>query len=110
MADLTVTQLLQEKIDESERGIVNGVQTSLNKLMDMLHFVLVIIAPRPETFGILVVISFSFICLGSFFFSLYSRKVRGHLFHFTDINCNRKQNTVIEEQGDSDSKLSNPKV
>ncbi|KAF7226005.1 solute carrier family 40 member 1-like, partial [Nothobranchius furzeri] len=40
--DLTVTQLLQETICESERGVVNGVQSSVNYLMDLLHFIMVI--------------------------------------------------------------------
>ena len=33
MADLTVTQLLQENVQEKERGMVNGVQSSLNMLL-----------------------------------------------------------------------------
>ncbi|XP_068406610.1 uncharacterized protein [Eschrichtius robustus] len=44
--DLTVSQLLQENILETERGAVNGVQCSLNYLMDLIHFVLVMLAPQ----------------------------------------------------------------
>ena len=33
MADLTVTQLLQENVIETECGIVNGVQSLLNMLL-----------------------------------------------------------------------------
>ena len=40
-ADLTVTQLLLETPKDEERGIVNGVQTSLNRMMDMFKFILV---------------------------------------------------------------------
>ncbi|KAI0229788.1 Solute carrier family 40 member 1 [Lamellibrachia satsuma] len=81
MADLVVTQLLQETVRERERGIVNGVQNSLNMLMDVLKFTLVIVLPHIETFGYLIILSFIFICLASLFFALYSRSIRGHLLH-----------------------------
>lgn len=81
MADLVVTQLLQETVREKERGIVNGVQNSINMLMDVLKFTLVIILPYIETFGYLIVLSFIFICFASVFFSIYSRSIRGHLLH-----------------------------
>ena len=64
MADLVVTQLLQENVAECERGVVNGVQNSLNMLLDMLKFTLVIGVPHIEHFGFLVIASFLFICTG----------------------------------------------
>uniref|UniRef100_A0A8C2FMV8 Solute carrier family 40 member n=1 Tax=Cyprinus carpio TaxID=7962 RepID=A0A8C2FMV8_CYPCA len=72
--DLTVTQLLQETICESERGVVNGVQSSMNYLMDLLHFIMVISAPQPQHFGILVIISILFIFTGHTMYFLYARK------------------------------------
>uniref|UniRef100_A0A673NFB4 Solute carrier family 40 member n=1 Tax=Sinocyclocheilus rhinocerous TaxID=307959 RepID=A0A673NFB4_9TELE len=74
--DLTVTQLLQETICESERGVVNGVQSSMNYLMDLLHFIMVISAPQPQHFGILVIISILFIFTGHTMYFLYARKVK----------------------------------
>ena len=91
MADLTVTQILQEQVEENQRGLINGVQSSLNMFMDMIKFILVIIAPRPETYGILVILSFLFICVGGCFYASYSRKIRGHLFHFQAANCGSKR-------------------
>uniref|UniRef100_A0A8C7W5B6 Solute carrier family 40 member n=1 Tax=Oncorhynchus mykiss TaxID=8022 RepID=A0A8C7W5B6_ONCMY len=38
--DLTVTQLIQENVIESERGVINGVQNSMNYLLDLLHFIM----------------------------------------------------------------------
>uniref|UniRef100_H2UU36 Solute carrier family 40 member n=1 Tax=Takifugu rubripes TaxID=31033 RepID=H2UU36_TAKRU len=70
--DLTVTQLLQESICESERGVVNGVQSSMNYLMDLLHFIMVISAPQPQHFGILVIISVLFITTGHTMYFLYA--------------------------------------
>uniref|UniRef100_A0A3Q3J895 Solute carrier family 40 member n=1 Tax=Monopterus albus TaxID=43700 RepID=A0A3Q3J895_MONAL len=72
--DLTVTQLLQENICESERGVVNGVQSSMNYLMDLLHFIMVISAPQPQHFGILVIISVLFITIGHSMYFLYAHR------------------------------------
>ena len=85
MADLVITQLMQEHVLESERGIVNGVQNSLNMFMDMLKFTLVIIIPYIETYGYLVILSFLFIVMGGMCFAYHSWRVRGHLFHFEKI-------------------------
>lgn len=87
IADLTITQLFLEAVAERERGIVNGVQSSLNQCADMLKFLMVIVAPEPEVFGILVLISFSFICIGWLFYAKYSRSARGHLFHFEKVTA-----------------------
>ncbi|ELW67597.1 Solute carrier family 40 member 1 [Tupaia chinensis] len=74
--DLTVTQLLQENIPEAERGAVNGVQCSLNYLMDLIHFVLVMLAPRPQQFGVLVFISILFVTTGHVLYFVYARKCK----------------------------------
>ncbi|XP_077453977.1 ferroportin [Stigmatopora argus] len=74
--DLTVTQLLQENISETERGVVNGVQSSMNYLMDLLHFIMVISAPQPQNFGILVLISVLFITTGHSMYFLYAHKAK----------------------------------
>ncbi|XP_074659121.1 solute carrier family 40 member 1-like [Tubulanus polymorphus] len=84
MSDLTITQLFLETVHETERGVVNGVQSSCNNIMDMLKFALVIVLPDPPTFGILILISFLFICLGFVFYAGYSYRVRGHFFHIKD--------------------------
>lgn len=76
MADLVVTQLLQENVLEKERGIVNGVQNSLNMLMEMLKFVLVIVAPQIEIFGFHIIISFTFICIAGLFFVGHVTRVK----------------------------------
>ncbi|XP_069317348.1 ferroportin-like isoform X1 [Eulemur rufifrons] len=74
--DLTVTQLLQENIPEVERGAVNGVQCSLNYLMDLIHFVLVMLAPWPQQFGMLVLISIPFVTTGHMLYFFYARKCK----------------------------------
>ncbi|XP_023665740.1 solute carrier family 40 member 1-like [Paramormyrops kingsleyae] len=79
--DLTVTQLIQENVKESERGVINGVQNSMNYLLDLLHFIMVILAPNPEAFGILVIISVSFVAMGhAMYFCFAYRSLRSRLF------------------------------
>lgn len=75
--DLTVTQLIQENVIESERGIINGVQNSMNYLLDLLHFIMVILAPNPEAFGLLVIISVSFVAMGHMMYFRFAFKSLG---------------------------------
>ncbi|CAL1527364.1 unnamed protein product [Lymnaea stagnalis] len=82
VADLSISQIFMESVQEKERGKVNGVQNSLNQLMDMLKYLMVVLAPHQHQFGLLVIISFCFICLGWLFYAYYLRKSRGHFFHF----------------------------
>eukprot|EP00057_Strongylocentrotus_purpuratus_P030721 XP_782524.3 PREDICTED: solute carrier family 40 member 1 [Strongylocentrotus purpuratus] len=79
--DLVVTQLVQENVVETERGVFNGVQRALECSFDMIHFVLVIVLPCPETFGYLVITSVVFIIIGACCYMVYSYKIRGHLVH-----------------------------
>uniref|UniRef100_A0A2K6BLB6 Solute carrier family 40 member n=1 Tax=Macaca nemestrina TaxID=9545 RepID=A0A2K6BLB6_MACNE len=76
--DLTVTQLLQENVIESERGIINGVQNSMNYLLDLLHFIMVILAPNPEAFGLLVLISVSFVAMGHIMYFRFAHNTLGN--------------------------------
>merc|ERR1712119_29827 len=76
------SQLLQEKVAEDVRGVVNGVQDSLNNTLDLAKCILVILLPAQETFGLLIFASFISINFGWFMYALYSRSQRGHLFHF----------------------------
>lgn len=79
--DLAVQQLVQERVAEEYRGVVGGVMNAMNSIMDMLHYVLVIAAPRPENFNILVFISLIAVGTGWVLYAIYVRKVRGHFFH-----------------------------
>uniref|UniRef100_A0A8C8LKK3 Solute carrier family 40 member n=1 Tax=Oncorhynchus tshawytscha TaxID=74940 RepID=A0A8C8LKK3_ONCTS len=75
--DLTVTQLIQENVIESERGVINGVQNSMNYLLDLLHFIMVILAPNPEAFGLLVILSVSFVAMGHIMYFRFAFKSLG---------------------------------
>lgn len=67
---------------ESERGVINGVQNSMNYLLDLLHFIMVILAPNTEAFGLLVLISVTFVAMGHMMYFRFAIKNLGNrLFH-----------------------------
>ena len=69
--DLTITQLIQENVQEEHRGVIGGVQNALNSAMDTIKFILVIVLPQAETFGWLIIASYGFICMGAIFYISY---------------------------------------
>jgi len=104
--DLTITQILQEQVGESERGIVNGVQHSLQDLLDMIKFILVIFIPHPKHFAYLVILSFIFVTAGGCFYASYTTRVRGHFFHFELLRVRSKRDRRQEQkrrEGDDDA-------
>ena len=74
ISDLSITQIIQENVQENKRGIVGGVQNSLNSSFNMIKFCLVLILPNQETFGFLVILSFLFICFGAVSLTTYACK------------------------------------
>uniref|UniRef100_A0A8C5Q9S2 Solute carrier family 40 member n=1 Tax=Leptobrachium leishanense TaxID=445787 RepID=A0A8C5Q9S2_9ANUR len=98
--DLTVTQLIQENVIESERGIINGVQNSMNYLLDLLHFIMVILGPNPEAFGLLVIISVSFVAMGHM---MYFRYAYTNLGKQMFVCCSPDPKTMPSEQQNADS-------
>jgi hypothetical protein len=46
-------------------------QTALNSLMNTIKFILVILLPEVETFGWLIIFSFTFISIGSVLYTVY---------------------------------------
>jgi len=72
MADLVVTQTMQENVLEHERGVVGGVQNSVDMLMDMLKSTLVIALPQIQIFGVHIILSFLFISSGGLLFLFHA--------------------------------------
>ena len=65
---------MPENVEEARRGSVGGVQNSLCSAMDMLKFVLVLIMPQENMFGVLVILSFVSVCLGALSLTSYAVK------------------------------------
>lgn len=114
MADLTITQLLQETVAEHERGTVGGVQNSLNMLMDLLKFALVIFVPHIETFGYLVMVSIFCYWVAAALFLYHAFRIRGYLccFGFDNmaIDNNAPQNTPLKSTEDEGQHISSQNV
>merc|ERR1719433_1081406 len=113
IVDLTINQILQERVAEDRRGVVNGVQDSINNTFDLLKCVFVIFLPNEETFGLLIFISFISINFGWLMYALYSRSQRGHLFHFCRLvsvmsadsptnDRNEKTSSIIKENANTE--------
>ena len=94
IVDLTITQILQERVEEEHRGVVNGVQDSLNNSLDLLKCVLVILLPGADEFGYLIILSYISISTGWILYAGFSRKQRGHLFHFCRLIPNNNKSEL----------------
>jgi hypothetical protein len=99
MADLSITQIMQESIAEHERGVVNGVQSSTNQLLSMIKDLMVIILPDPRTFGFLIIVSWLSILGGFLSYSVYAQRIRGHIlpFHRQMNGLFRRNEQVVEQ-------------
>ena len=75
ISDLTITQILQEKVPEEHRGTICGVQNGSYSALDTIKFILVIALPENETFGWLILASFASICIGAIFYASYAVKL-----------------------------------
>ena len=74
IADLSISQIFQENIEEEKRGVIGGVQTSLNSFFDLVKFVFVLFLPDSHTFGILIILSFTFVSSGAISLTCYAAK------------------------------------
>ena len=62
-------------MEAGKRGVINGVQTSICSGFDLVKFSLVLIMPQENMFGLLVILSYLFICAGALcYFSYVARE------------------------------------
>ena len=90
MFDLAVSQLIQERVIEEERGVVSGIMNAMNSNMDMLQYVLVVIVPRPQDFRYLTLVSYTSVSTGLFLYVLYVFRAYGYTLNSCSKYC-RKQ-------------------
>ena len=74
IVDLSINQIFQENVEEEKRGVFGGVQTSLNSFFDLVKFGFVLFLPDSHTFGILIIISFTFVSGGAVSLTCYAAK------------------------------------
>ncbi len=74
IADLGVNQLIQTKT--ASPPLISSVQTSVNILMELFKFIIVLLIPEVNEFYILVFISYGSVLLGTILFCSYVFKSR----------------------------------
>ena len=94
VVDLTITQIIQERVEEDRRGVINGVQDSLNNSLDLLKCILVILLPGAKDFGGLIILSYISISSGWLLYAIFCKNQRGHLFHLNRLIPCRDQNEL----------------
>lgn len=74
--DLTITQHMQEQIPEEIRGVIGGVQKSLNSFFDLTTFALGLIFSDPGEFQIIVAIGYGSVGMAMllYYFGIFSRR------------------------------------
>jgi hypothetical protein len=79
IADLTVTQLQQERVPEDIRGRIGGTQHALNQFFDMLRYTLIIILPKLSQFGYHICLSVLSVFTASLIYTIWSCSPAAHL-------------------------------
>ena len=70
--DLVIHQIVLENLDEKQRDITCGAQNSLNNLLDVVKYSLVIGLPRFTEYGYLVMASLVAVCLSTILYLVYA--------------------------------------
>ena len=94
LTDISICQVLQEKVQEEHRGIIGGVQDGMNSAMDTIKYILVIALPENETFGWLIISSIGFVTLGAVSFIYYA--IFEHDRKIPDKTCNPTNKTEYQ--------------
>ncbi|KAI8838940.1 hypothetical protein BC829DRAFT_404059 [Chytridium lagenaria] len=63
-------------------GIINGAQFSLQNLAELLSYAVTIVFYLPSQFWISAILSTAGVFIGCITYTIYARRMRGHLFHF----------------------------
>jgi hypothetical protein len=73
MFDLSVSQMLQERVPLAALATVNGTQSSMQELLDLLGYALGLLLHRPDQFFTLVYISFGFVAVATLLYTAFLR-------------------------------------
>ena len=74
IADMGINQLIQT--ETISPPIISSVQTSVNTMMELIKFIIVLFIPQVKQFYLLILISYFAVLLATIMFILYSLKSR----------------------------------
>ncbi|PHH52344.1 Solute carrier family 40 member 1 [Ceratocystis fimbriata CBS 114723] len=79
--DFAAQTIIQNEVDEFQRGSFSAMEASIQNLFELLAFATTAIFHRPEQFRILTLISFGAVATASLLYAGFVKQRRGHLFH-----------------------------
>ncbi|KAF1733679.1 Solute carrier family 40 member 1 [Beauveria bassiana] len=79
--DLCAQTIVQEEVEDGNRGAFSSVEASFQNLFELLSFATTIAFPRPEQFHWPLVISIAAVYIAGGLYAFFVRRRRGHLFH-----------------------------
>lgn len=71
LTDLVIHQIIQENVPENKRGIIGGVQSSLNTVFDLFKYACVIALSDVTQYGYLVIISITAVFVAFCLYTTY---------------------------------------
>ncbi|CAJ0583744.1 unnamed protein product, partial [Mesorhabditis spiculigera] len=102
MADLAITQVMQEGVIESQRNTVFGVHNALCQTFSVLKDVMVIVLPEASTFAICMLISYGFVAVGFIAYLYYLVKYKNPLPEksrtITDVLESRSATEILDSR------------
>ncbi|XWW94107.1 hypothetical protein V2A60_002049 [Cordyceps javanica] len=79
--DLCAQTIVQEEVEDGNRGAFSSVEASFQNLFELLSFATTIVFSRPEQFHWPLVISIAAVYIAGGLYAFFVRHRRGHLFH-----------------------------
>ncbi|KAF8909737.1 polyketide synthase [Gymnopilus junonius] len=80
--DLCQLKLLQKTLaDHPRRNTLSGLQYSLQNILDLLRYVMLIVLSQPSQFKYTATVTFGAVMAGACLYMIYLHRERGHVIH-----------------------------
>ena len=72
LSDLVIHQIIQENVEEKQRGLIGGAQNSFNTIFDLIKYFLVIVLSDVTQYGYLVIVSVTAVSSSAILYIIYA--------------------------------------